>query len=132
MSSIDLEITSQFHEVLSTDDVDALKTALQNLMVLFEAQNRNYLELKQQVKYLKTKRPVMTYETADFVTILPEESKPITDGLIEESYELLAAIRRCRKIHNKTATGIEKTLSSMVSNEEQRTAQMTAAIINGD
>jgi hypothetical protein len=39
-------LAEEFGEVLNGNDVDALKTALQNLMVLFETQSRNYLELK--------------------------------------------------------------------------------------
>ena len=50
---MDLSFSRQFSEVLNGNDIDALKTALQNLMVLFETQNRNYMELKQQVKLLK-------------------------------------------------------------------------------
>lgn len=121
---------TQIQDLLDGEDIDALKTALQNLTVLFETQNRNYLELKQQVKNLKLKKTNMTVEKGDEITILPEENMPPSGEIVEESYELLAAIRRSRKIHNKSATSIEKTLSTLSANEEQRTAQMAGILSN--
>ena len=121
---MEASFSTQFQDILESEDVDALKAALQNLMVLFETQNRNYIELKQQVKNLKLKKPNMQLEHGDEFTILPEDNRPPAGEIVEETYELLAAIRRSRKIHNKTATNIEKTLSTLTSNEEQRTAQM--------
>lgn len=121
---MEASFSAQFQDILESEDVDALKASLQNLMVLFETQNRNYLELKQQVKNLKLRRPNMIVEKGDEITILPEENQPPSGEIVEETYELLAAIRRSRKIHNKTATSIEKTLTSLSSSEEKRTAQM--------
>ena len=121
---MEASFSAQFQDILESEDVDALKASLQNLMVLFETQNRNYLELKQQVKNLKLRRPNMIVERGDEVTILPEDNKPPSGEIVEETYELLAAIRRSRKIHNKTATSIEKTLTSLSASEEKRTAQM--------
>ena len=93
-------------------------------MVLFERQNRNYLELKQQVKNLKLKKPNMQIENGEEISISPEENKPPSNDFVEQTYELLAGIRRARKVHNKTSTNIQKTLTNMISNEEQRTAQI--------
>ena len=121
-------LSAQFQDILESEDVDALKASLQNLMVLFETQNRNYLELKQQVKNLKLRKSNMQLEQCDSVTILPEENRPPSGEIVEETYELLAGIRKARKVHNKTATSIEKMLSNLASNEEQRAAQMDAIL----
>lgn len=124
-------LLTKFNDVLDSQDVDALKAALQNLMVLFETQNRNYLELKHQVKNLKIKKPNMIVENCDEISLSPEENTPPTSDVVDESYELLAAIRRSRKIHNRTITNVEKVLNTIVTNEENRTAQM-ASILNNE
>lgn len=122
MSSFDL--TLQFDEVLNGNDVDALKTSLQNLMVLFENQNRNYLELKEQVKNLKLRKPHLSVVKADSVTITSEESRVPADGLVENAYELLAAIRLSRKIQEKASTSIESSTKKILDNENMKISQL--------
>ena len=120
--------TTQFQDILESEDVDALKAALQNLMVLFDTQNRNYLELKQQVKNLKLRKTNMVIEQADELTLLPEDTRPPSGEIVDETFELLAAMRRSRKIHNKTTAAVEKLLNNLAGNEEQRTVQMEAIL----
>ncbi|EAY19885.1 hypothetical protein TVAG_129930 [Trichomonas vaginalis G3] len=128
---MDLSLVNRFNDVLESQDVDTLRAALQNLMVLFETQNRNYLELKQQVKNLKIKKPNMVVEQCEEISIDPEDNRPPSNDIIDDSYELLASIRRSRKVHNRTIAGVEKMLNTLCTNEENRTNQM-ASILNSE
>lgn len=127
---MDLSFSRQFSEVLNGNDVDALKTALQNLMVLFETQNRNYMELKQQVKSLKLRKPVLEVEKMDTFTIDTEDSKPMTDGLVEGAYELLASMRIARKSQEKTVANVKSSLKTVIAQENTRRSKLASALAN--
>jgi hypothetical protein len=117
---LEFEMLGQFGDVLNSGDVDALKTALQNLMVLFETQNRNYLELKEHIRKLKTPRRAMQIVKGDEVSVPGEESRPPSGGIVEDAFELLAATRIARKMHAKAAAEVEATLTAVLSQERMR------------
>lgn len=127
---MDLSFSRQFSEVLNGNDVDALKTALQNLMVLFETQNRNYMELKQQVKSLKLRKPTLGIEKMDTFTIDTDDTKPMTDGLVEGAYELLASMRLARKNQDKTMADVKGSLKSVIAQENTRRSRLASALAN--
>lgn len=127
---MDLSFSRQFSEVLNGNDIDALKTALQNLMVLFETQNRNYMELKQQVKSLKLRKPTLGIEKMDTFTIDTDDTKPMTDGLVEGAYELLASMRLARKNQDKTMADVKGSLKSVIAQENTRRSRLASALAN--
>lgn len=127
---MDLSFSRQFSEVLNGNDIDALKTALQNLMVLFETQNRNYMELKQQVKSLKLHKPTLEIEKMDTITIDTDDTKPMTDGLVEGAYELLASMRLARKSQEKTMADVKGSLKSVIAQENTRRSRLASALAN--
>ena len=114
-----------FDDVLSGNDVDALKTALQNLMVLFEQQNRNYLELKEQIRILKFQKPTFTIQRGDSTTIDVTDSKPKSDGLLSSAYQMLAAIRLARKTQEQSIDGVTETLNDVLQRQSESQARFT-------
>lgn len=126
------QLQQKFEEVLNGNDVEALKTALQNLMLLFETQNRNYLELKSQVKNLKLRKPNLSIEHGNEITIYNEDARPnIEEGLVQNSYELLAAIRIARKSNNEILAQAEKTIEKF-SQQEQMSNNKLSSIMHQD
>jgi hypothetical protein len=117
-----------FGEVLHGNDVDALKTALQNLMVLFETQNRNYLELKDHLKAVTFARPSLKIARGDEVTIAGDESRPPTSGVVDDAFELLAAIRLARRAGNKATAEVEGTLKSVLTQERSRRSKLESLL----
>ena len=110
-----MELQEEFNEVLNSNDTEALKTSLQNLMVLFETQNKHYLELKNQITFLKQKKNNLIIEKGDIINILNENNKPNTNNLIDQSYELLASIKKSRKIYQKISYSIENSLTLSIN-----------------
>ena len=126
MNKGDSFVAEEFADVLNSNDVDALKTALQNLMVLFEQQNRNYLELKEQLTAFKLVRPPLAIEQGDNVTIGAEEAKPLqTSGLLESAYEMLAAMRLARKTQEKSMSEIRATLKDVIKYENSSRSRLS-------
>ena len=117
-------LTSRFGEVLDSDDVDALKMALQNLIVLFETQNRNYMELKQQLKTLKLGRPAFQCEKGDTFTIDADDAQPSAESFVEGSYELLAMMRSIRKANDRTMAMVKGSLTDLIDIEDTRTSSL--------
>lgn len=97
----------QLSEILGGDDVEALRSALSNLMVLFETQNRNYLELRQYISTLPPP-PRLSICKGDVVSIDGSESKPQTGGMAESAFEILASIRRSRRVLERTGIEMER------------------------
>lgn len=123
------QLQQRFDDVLNGNDVEALKTALQNLMLLFETQNRNYLELKKQVKTLKLYKPNLTLEHGSQITIFNEESyPPVEEGLVQNAYELLASIRYSRKTNNEILAQTEKAITKFTNQERMNTNQLSTII----
>jgi len=91
-------MTEEFSSVLVSNDTESLKEALQNLLIMFESQNRNYLELKKEIKHMKTKRS-FSIEQADSITISPDVKDTKSDIIVEDAYNLLASIRCSRNMH---------------------------------
>lgn len=121
-------LAEAFDEVLNGNDIDALKTALQNLMVLFEQQNRNYLELKEQVTNMRIPTPSFTIQRADSITIDSSESKPNIAGITEGAYEMLAAIRMARKQQEQTMSDITETLKDVIQQEDSSRSRLAALL----
>lgn len=125
------QLEQKFEEALNGNDVEALKTALQNLMFLFEKQNQNYLELKSQVKNL-IRKPNLSIEHGDEITICNEDARPnIEEGLVQNSYELLASIRIARKKNNDILSQAEKALENF-SQQQQMNNNKLSSIIHQD
>lgn len=125
------QLEQKFEEALNGNDVEALKTALQNLMFLFEKQNQNYLELKSQVKNL-IRKPNLSIEHGDEITICNEDARPnIEEGLVQNSYELLASIRIARKKNNDILSQAEKALEKF-SQQQQMNNNKLSSIIHQD
>ncbi|OHS97548.1 hypothetical protein TRFO_36242 [Tritrichomonas foetus] len=123
------QLLEKFDNVLNGNDVEALKTALQNLMLLFENQNRNYLELKEQVKNLKFKKPQLSFEKGDEFTIANEETRPnMEEGIVQNSYDILASIRMSRKITSDILTQAEKTIEKFSTQEKLNNTKISTII----
>ena len=121
------QFLNKFDDILNGNDVEALKTALQNLMLLFENQNRNYIELKNQVKNMKFKKPNLSFEKGDVITITNEEAMPdIKEGIVHNAYELLAAIRATRKSNNTILAQTEKTLEQLSTQEKLNNSKFSS------
>ena len=121
-------LAEAFDEVLNGNNIDALKTALQNLMVLFEQQNRNYLELKEQVTNMRLPTPSFTIQCGDSITIDASESKPNIAGITEGAYEMLAAIRMARKQQEQTMSDITETLKDVIQQEDSSRSRLAALL----
>lgn len=123
------QLKQQFEDVLNGNDVEALKTALQNLMLLFETQNRNYLELKSQVKNLKLRKPNLSIEHGNEITIFNEDALPkVEDGLVQNAYELLASIRIARKSNKEILEQTEKTIDKFSQQEQMNNTKLSTLI----
>jgi hypothetical protein len=117
-----------YEEVLRGNDVTALKTALQNLMVLFEAQNRGYLEMKDQVKTMRFGKQGLTLDRCDIVSIGGEESRPECEGIVDEAFQLLAAMRVARKAQNEVIEEVSGAIDELQDQEKRRTERSLEAL----
>ena len=123
------QLKQQFEDVLNGNDVEALKTALQNLMLLFETQNRNYLELKNQVKNLKLRKPNLSFERGNEITICNEDAFPkVEDGIVQNAYELLASIRIARKSNKEILEQTERTIDKFSQQEQMSNTKLSTLI----
>lgn len=114
-------------EILKSNDIEVLKRALQDLIVLFEKQNRNYSELKQQV--VKMKKPIkLIYKHFDDIDIDPESNSPIepNDCLIETAIQTLSSIRLARKLQSQSNQTIARDLQSILDQEEMTQSQLSS------
>ena len=73
-------------EASDLNDVKALKVTLQNLLVLFEKQNQNYIQLKQKARGIN---PNLSITQCDAITIDPEQP----GDLSMDFYELINTMK---------------------------------------
>jgi hypothetical protein len=118
-------MAEKFEEVLNGNDIDALKTALQNLMVLFETQNRNYMELREHLKAVKLQKPNLSMQKLDTISISGEQAASKSEGIVEDAFELLAAVRLARKSHAQASSEIEHTLRHVIGQEKANQSRIT-------
>ena len=107
------KVLEQLQEVISNNDVEALKSGLQSLMVLFETQNRSYRQLKAQVIRLK-KGPKLTLQECDSITIEgvnPENVSNTNKTTLDTAYEALATVRLSRKVQKEAREAIENAIT---------------------
>jgi len=115
-----------FSEVIRSNDVEALKSALENLLVLFETQNRNYNELKSEVKKMKTPVNYQFFHSED-INILPTENLPINndDELLNTANQTLASLRLSRKLQKETNKIVIDSLKSLINTDDDTKLKLT-------
>ena len=116
-----------FTNIIKSNDVEALKSALQNLLVLFETQNRNYNELKNEVKKLKTPIHFELFHSED-ISILPDETLPINNNedILNVANQTLASIRLSRKLQKESNKIVLDSLNSLINSEDDTKLQLTS------
>jgi hypothetical protein len=117
-------LDESYTEILNGNDVNALKNALQNLMVLFETQNRGYCDLREQLKALKLAKRGLVIEKTVEMTVEGENSRPQCEGIVDEAFELLAAVRSARKAQIEACDTAVQNLKSVLEEEKDKRRQI--------